>query len=78
MVRSQKSCIIIIQELSIEDEQSIEECKRSRKDFIALHDKKGFLVDSKLQSHKYSLVPFSESKEISCIKECPQKYGFTM
>ena len=78
LIRSQKSCNIINQELSIEDEQNIEECVRNGKDFIALHGKKGFLVNFKLQSHKYSLIPFSESNESSCIKEFIQKYGFTM
>ncbi|KAK8838215.1 hypothetical protein M9Y10_035635 [Tritrichomonas musculus] len=78
LIRSQKSCNIINQELSIEDEQNIDECVRNGKDFIALHGKKGFLVNFKLQSHKYSLVPFSESNESSCIKEFIQKYGFTM
>lgn len=55
LVRSQKSCNIINQELSIEDENKIKECVSNGKDFVILNDKKGFLVNFKLQSYEYSL-----------------------
>ena len=78
LVRSQKSCNIINQELSIEDENKIQECVSNDKDFVILNDKKGFLVNFKLQSYEYSLKPTSESIEIEAIEKFLHEKGLTM